>query len=46
MWKYINKQKGVYLKQKNVDVYNEDGSNSIMEKSDVPERMMSEWRGI
>ena len=26
MWKYINKLKGVDLKQKNVDIYNEDGS--------------------
>ena len=32
------------LKQKSVGVYNEGGS--IMEKSDVPERMMNEWRGI
>ena len=44
MWKYINKLKGVDLKQKNVDICNEDCS--IMMKSEMPQRMMDEWRGI
>ena len=44
MWKYINKLKGVDLKQKVVDIYNADGT--IMEKCEMSEKVMGGWKGI
>ena len=44
MWKYINKLKGVDMKQKAVDIYKADGT--VMEKGEMSVKMMDGWKGI